>query len=703
VLKYAGKDTDNKDKVLEPVMFSSGSENSKLVPGFKAAVYYFEEELTHMPDIETATPAHTVTADKLNFKSNMDFRLLAKDWPEESVMVDFSGIFIISAPGLYSFSCTSANGSHLWIDGNMVIDNGGMHGELEKRGSLKLSSGYHTIRVDFLKSKSNGDPALTVKYQGPDTQEIYSLMRAVHFADPGPPAVMPSLVEGQGWCSKWYFSPNGHDEIQSMPRFRKSIPQKVEVVSALDYQGLEAFKKVSEDSAERLAVSFSGEHVFEKNGMYKLCLTASNDAYLKLDGQSAVRLKTKDGEVRTKCKERYMSEKRYMLTVEFYENGRNPEIKLTYSGKETDGEERILPSSGYNKETCELELPTCECGEGWCSSWFFNAKMESLADSLAIRSAVSIHPQYARRLGELDFESPSDFKRLVRGVDSVPNSVVTFSGYVYISKEGTYTICIQSSAGSIVNLDGANILRTTESGKKCEAVTLQAGAHRTLVVFFYLGKADPSLILTYSGPDTGDKETGMKSSWHSDTTCGADPSMPTLIETPPDKAPAPVPPSPVKETPADLLLNYYCRQFLKAPASKQERYLRKCQAQDCQQAEERVGCHYMSAEGFCWVDSGQHFCAKPENKESEWCKTNVPEDIKLYEKCAGQGEMAQWERDLQHSEPQTEQGSVVLPDMPAEVNYFCNKYYKWVEKVRAVVLGFSWEGGRRRGGGVAML
>ena len=99
-----------------------------------------------------------------------------------------------------------------------------------------------------------------------------------------------------------------------------------------------------------------------------------------------------------------------------------------------------------------------------------------------------------------------------------------------------------------------------------------------------------------------------------------------------------------------LLLNKYCRQYLDEPkeSSKRQKKLDKCRPQDCQQAKEEVGCHYMNPNGFCWIDSGQHWCAEiqgsawcAENKGSAWCLTEVPNPT--YEKCEGQGLVADWE------------------------------------------------------------
>ena len=695
VLKYQGPDTKRRRKTMEPVSFSSDANAVRLLPGLQAAVYYYPDKLTSMPSVLATVPSHIVTADSLNFRSKFDWRAMTKDWPEESsVAVIFTGVFMIAKAGLYSFSCTSAGGSHVWIDGNLIIDNGGEHSDLEVRGSVELMGGYHMFKADYYRSVGmTQDPKLILTYFGPDTDSDYKRLKGVHFAPLPSPAVPAQIVEGSGWCTKWFFAPAGSDEIRVMPRFRRSIPQKVEIVHNLDYHGIDVFKAVSEVSAERLAVQFSGEHVFEKSGMYKLCLTASNHANLKMNGQWAVRLRTQDGEMMTKCKNRYMSERRYLFTVEYFENGRDPQLKFTYEGPETDGKKAIMTSSGYKKETCAIEAPTCECGKGWCSLWFFNPKGPQMLEDFA--DVRDIDAQFARRIGRLSLIGKRDFKRVLRGVDHVPVTAVAFSGFIYIMKPGEYTICTDSSDGSKVEFDAATIVEAPgvhNAGKKekrCSAVGLNAGAYATNVTYFQNAQRNPKLRVTYSGPDTNGKEQPMPSSWHSIDKCGADPNMPVFDHTPP--APTQVTQTEPLEIegpakPDELILNYYCRRYLDSvgpPATansrKQQRYLRKCRGQDCQQAKERTGCHYMSSEGFCWTDSGQHFCAKPENKESAFCKTSVSEP--LHAICEGQGEIAQWERDVMHSgAEEPDMSDVSLPEMPTTVNYYCNKYYKWVEK-----------------------
>jgi hypothetical protein len=61
----------------------------------------------------------------------------------------YNGRFYIDLPGKYEFSLISDDGSRLYIDGRLVINNDGLHASFAKTGDIKLSGGIHTIRVSY--------------------------------------------------------------------------------------------------------------------------------------------------------------------------------------------------------------------------------------------------------------------------------------------------------------------------------------------------------------------------------------------------------------------------------------------------------------------------------------------------------------------------------------------------------------------------
>ncbi len=74
---------------------------------------------------------------------------------EEFVALVIDGYLYISATNMIEFALESDDGSRLLIDDRVVIENGGLHGTQEKRGSAPLSRGWHNIKVEWF-NKTGG-------------------------------------------------------------------------------------------------------------------------------------------------------------------------------------------------------------------------------------------------------------------------------------------------------------------------------------------------------------------------------------------------------------------------------------------------------------------------------------------------------------------------------------------------------------------
>ena len=67
--------------------------------------------------------------------------------PKEHTAHRFSGFLSIDEQDLYRFALTSDDGSKLWIDGQLVVDNDGLHGPKQKLGSIALAKGLHSFEL----------------------------------------------------------------------------------------------------------------------------------------------------------------------------------------------------------------------------------------------------------------------------------------------------------------------------------------------------------------------------------------------------------------------------------------------------------------------------------------------------------------------------------------------------------------------------
>jgi len=79
--------------------------------------------------------------------------------------VVYDGYINVPADGNYTFYTTSDDGSSLMIDGVLITDNDGAHGESEEAGYVKLAAGLHKVKVQYYNGSS--DFAFAVAVEGP--------------------------------------------------------------------------------------------------------------------------------------------------------------------------------------------------------------------------------------------------------------------------------------------------------------------------------------------------------------------------------------------------------------------------------------------------------------------------------------------------------------------------------------------------------
>jgi|GEM_PF-941229 len=77
----------------------------------------------------------------------------------------FTGFVEVPSDGTYTFFTTSDDGSKLFIGSTQVVNNDGLHGALERSGSIGLKAGKHAISVTFF--EATGGETLSVSYSGP--------------------------------------------------------------------------------------------------------------------------------------------------------------------------------------------------------------------------------------------------------------------------------------------------------------------------------------------------------------------------------------------------------------------------------------------------------------------------------------------------------------------------------------------------------
>ena len=135
--------------------------------GLRGAIYHLHPDTERLPDFRKMKPKGTIYTSSLNippqnFKAGFPGVTKRFEW----FAIVYTGRFWIAAPGIYNFDLISDDGSKLWIDDQLVIDNDGQHPAVEVSNTVDLNGGIHAIRVEYFQGPRM-DVALILRVAGP--------------------------------------------------------------------------------------------------------------------------------------------------------------------------------------------------------------------------------------------------------------------------------------------------------------------------------------------------------------------------------------------------------------------------------------------------------------------------------------------------------------------------------------------------------
>ena len=143
--------------------FRSSSQITFVNPEINRVKYeYYEGAWEQMPDFSQLTPTRT--------GETFQFNLTPFENREHDFAVVFEAFLEIPVAGKYTFFTQSNDGSQLFIDNRMIVNNDGMHLVAEKQGSLTLSAGRYGIRVSYF--QQGGGKKLQVFFEGPSIAKM---------------------------------------------------------------------------------------------------------------------------------------------------------------------------------------------------------------------------------------------------------------------------------------------------------------------------------------------------------------------------------------------------------------------------------------------------------------------------------------------------------------------------------------------------
>lgn len=148
-------------EMLDTVDAGLGIFDTDVMPGHGliGQVYVPGIRIERMPDFGALTPIYTFIAANLDVpirEYTQGFPTPERQIVVENFAVRFRGVLAVDTPGRYTFWLLSDDGSRLYINDTLVIDNDGIHGITRSKGQKDLSesvkvsweiSGWHFLEM----------------------------------------------------------------------------------------------------------------------------------------------------------------------------------------------------------------------------------------------------------------------------------------------------------------------------------------------------------------------------------------------------------------------------------------------------------------------------------------------------------------------------------------------------------------------------
>ena len=142
--------------VLERVDPNPAIQVLRADPGLSLTAYL--GEWSKVPEFTSLEPVATTVVEGISVASKPR---------EEGYALRFMGLVEVPATGVWTFHLTSDDGSVLRIDGDLVVDNDGLHSATTRSGRVALERGLHRIEVGFF--EAGGQDDVVLEWTGPET------------------------------------------------------------------------------------------------------------------------------------------------------------------------------------------------------------------------------------------------------------------------------------------------------------------------------------------------------------------------------------------------------------------------------------------------------------------------------------------------------------------------------------------------------
>lgn len=428
------------------------------------AEYFVVSNPSKLADIDfAATPDATEIVDDI--QANVGGGALWTGGPQNNFAARYSGAFDVLNGGTYTFYLTSDDGSALYIDGQRVITNDGLHGARLITADVDLSAGAHTIELRYF--ERGGLSVVDLDWSGDDTAGQREAM---------------TFGRTDGIAVQYFNLPNGLGSLSAVDF--DATPDAVDVVSTIRQDaGLGAFWDGGQ--TDKFAARYQGQFEAAEPGLYTFYLGSDDGSQLFIDGQLII---NNDGNkpVTELSASVQLSRGTHDIDVRYYENGGLAEVFLDWNGPGIDGRTPMR----------------------------FDTRMDAglKAEYFAVPLATSLNdidftvaPATVDRAEHIDFNAGGG---AAWAGGPTNGFAIKYTGSFDVQTGSTYTFYLTGDDGAALYIDGALVIDNDglHAAKTLTgSVQVQAGVHDIEVRYFERG-GQSSLKLEWDGAGTNGRE-----------------------------------------------------------------------------------------------------------------------------------------------------------------------------------------------------
>jgi len=453
------------------VLIKSGASSSLLPAVYPANAvngldykYYEASSYDNLPDFTEVTPVKSGAA--------TDFDISSAN-RSNSYSFNFTGFINVPTDGQYTFYTSSDDGSQLFIDNVPVVDNDGLHGTVEKSGSIGLKAGKHAITVGYF--QESGDNILSVDYSGPGVSKQAipksSLYRVAASSNLHPAVNPANTINGLNYK---YYEASSYTEL---PDFNSGSPVKTGISHDFDIS--------SANRNDRFSFNFTGYIDVPEDGQYTFYTSSDDGSNLYIDNVLVVdndglhSATEKSGSIGLKAG-------KHSISVGFFEQDGDNTLSVSYAGPGIN--KQVIPSNVLYKVANYLPAVNPSNTVGGLNYSYYEASYYNSLPNFNSFTPV--------KTGSSNTFDLSVAKRST-------SYSLNYTGYIDIPADGQYTFYTTSDDGSNLYVD--NILVVDNDGlhsalEKSGIIELKAGKHAISVGFFQQ-TGDDVLSVSYESAD----------------------------------------------------------------------------------------------------------------------------------------------------------------------------------------------------------